>query len=204
MRPRCYGRRPLAPARCLAATAREAIDAAAAALGGAARLRRCETITLIGYGQYAYQNGGGNISPLPGRAAEVHRRQRLSPRLRPRARAHAAPGAAQRPVPVRQLRRARLRPAAPGARRRRRLQHQRAGRRPRAAATRATGACGCTRTRSSRCGRCSTDRRRRRNRRQEGGLTLVDSALKEGDVHDAGDPAAVELRRPGSAGRART
>ena len=47
-------------------TARQAVDAAAAALGGAARLQGLRNITLIGYAQYAYQNGGGNISPLPG------------------------------------------------------------------------------------------------------------------------------------------
>src|SRR4029453_10533893 len=52
---------------CLAgATAREAIDAAAAALGGADRILKLRNVTLLGYAQYAYQNGGGNISPLPG------------------------------------------------------------------------------------------------------------------------------------------
>ena len=47
-------------------TASQAIDAAAAALGGADRIRALRNMTLIGYAQYAYQNGGGNISPLPG------------------------------------------------------------------------------------------------------------------------------------------
>ena len=47
-------------------TAQQAIDAAAEALGGAARLRALRNITLLGYAQYAYMNGGGNISPLPG------------------------------------------------------------------------------------------------------------------------------------------
>ena len=47
-------------------TAQQAVDAAAQALGGAARLRALRNITLQGYAQYAYQNGGGNISPLPG------------------------------------------------------------------------------------------------------------------------------------------
>ena len=47
-------------------TARQAVDAAAAALGGADRIRALKNITLIGYAQYAYQNGGGNISPMPG------------------------------------------------------------------------------------------------------------------------------------------
>lgn len=46
-------------------TAPQAIDAAASALGGADRLRALRNITLQGYAQYAYQNGGGNISPLP-------------------------------------------------------------------------------------------------------------------------------------------
>ena len=53
-------------ARVPGATAREAIDAAAAALGGADRILQLRNVTLIGYAQYAYQNGGGNISPLPG------------------------------------------------------------------------------------------------------------------------------------------
>jgi hypothetical protein len=47
-------------------TARQAIDAAAAALGGVDRLRTLRNITLMGYAQYAYQNGGGNITALPG------------------------------------------------------------------------------------------------------------------------------------------
>jgi glyoxylase-like metal-dependent hydrolase (beta-lactamase superfamily II) len=47
-------------------TAGQAINAAAAALGGADRIRALRNVTLIGYAQYAYQNGGGNISPLPG------------------------------------------------------------------------------------------------------------------------------------------
>jgi hypothetical protein len=46
-------------------TARDAVEAAATALGGAERLRALRNITLIGYGQYAYQNGGGNITALP-------------------------------------------------------------------------------------------------------------------------------------------
>ena len=44
---------------------------------------------MIGYAQAAYQNGGGNISPLP----ELRRsssRQRLPSHLRPRTRPHAA------------------------------------------------------------------------------------------------------------------
>src|SRR5262245_49761894 len=48
------------------ATAKEAIDAAAEALGGAERILKLRNITLIGYAQYAYQNGGGNITALPG------------------------------------------------------------------------------------------------------------------------------------------
>jgi glyoxylase-like metal-dependent hydrolase (beta-lactamase superfamily II) len=53
-------------ARVPGATAKEAIDAAAAALGGADRILSLRNITLIGYAQYAYQNGGGNITALPG------------------------------------------------------------------------------------------------------------------------------------------
>jgi hypothetical protein len=47
-------------------TAAQAISAAAAALGGAERIQALRNVTLIGYAQYAYQNGGGNISALPG------------------------------------------------------------------------------------------------------------------------------------------
>ena len=47
-------------------TAQEAIDAAVEALGGAERIAAVRNITLMGYGQYAYQNGGGNITGLPG------------------------------------------------------------------------------------------------------------------------------------------
>ena len=46
-------------------TARQVVDAAAAALGGADRIRALRNITMLGYGQYAYQNGGGNITALP-------------------------------------------------------------------------------------------------------------------------------------------
>jgi glyoxylase-like metal-dependent hydrolase (beta-lactamase superfamily II) len=53
-------------ARVPGTTAQQAVDAAAAALGGADRIRALRNITLTGYAQYAYQNGGGNISPLPG------------------------------------------------------------------------------------------------------------------------------------------
>src|SRR3954463_4114366 len=49
-----------------APSARQAVELAATALGGADRIRALKNITLIGYAQYAYQNGGGNISPLPG------------------------------------------------------------------------------------------------------------------------------------------
>lgn len=45
--------------------ARQVIDAAAAALGGAERIASLRNLTLIGYGQYAYQYGGGNITGLP-------------------------------------------------------------------------------------------------------------------------------------------
>jgi metal-dependent hydrolase (beta-lactamase superfamily II) len=52
--------------RAQAPSARQAVEVAAAALGGAGRIRALKNIVLIGYAQYAYQNGGGNISPLPG------------------------------------------------------------------------------------------------------------------------------------------
>ena len=47
------------------ATAEEAIAAAAEALGGADRIAAVRNITLMGYAHYAYQNGGGNITALP-------------------------------------------------------------------------------------------------------------------------------------------
>jgi glyoxylase-like metal-dependent hydrolase (beta-lactamase superfamily II) len=47
-------------------TAQQAISAAATALGGADKIRAIRNVTLIGYAQYAYQNGGGNITGLPG------------------------------------------------------------------------------------------------------------------------------------------
>ncbi|HEU4692054.1 MAG TPA: MBL fold metallo-hydrolase [Vicinamibacterales bacterium] len=55
-----------AAARVPGSTAKEAIDAAATALGGSDRILKLRNITLIGYAQYAYQNGGGNITALPG------------------------------------------------------------------------------------------------------------------------------------------
>jgi glyoxylase-like metal-dependent hydrolase (beta-lactamase superfamily II) len=53
-------------ARMPGTTAKDAIDATATALGGADRILALRNITLIGYAQYAYQNGGGNITALPG------------------------------------------------------------------------------------------------------------------------------------------
>jgi glyoxylase-like metal-dependent hydrolase (beta-lactamase superfamily II) len=44
---------------------REAMVAAADALGGLARVRAVKNITLIGYGMYAYQFGGGNVTASP-------------------------------------------------------------------------------------------------------------------------------------------
>lgn len=41
---------------------RQAVEAGAEALGGLARVRAVRNITLIGYGQYAYMFGGGNIT----------------------------------------------------------------------------------------------------------------------------------------------
>ena len=58
---------PGAPAaRVPGASPKDAVDAAAMALGGAERILKLRNITLIGYAQYAYQNGGGNITALPG------------------------------------------------------------------------------------------------------------------------------------------
>jgi glyoxylase-like metal-dependent hydrolase (beta-lactamase superfamily II) len=48
-----------------AQTARDPIVDAARALGGEQRIRAVKNITLIGYGQYAYQFGGGNITGNP-------------------------------------------------------------------------------------------------------------------------------------------
>jgi glyoxylase-like metal-dependent hydrolase (beta-lactamase superfamily II) len=42
-----------------------AIEAAARAMGGIERVRAVKNITLIGYGQYAYQFGAGNVSAAP-------------------------------------------------------------------------------------------------------------------------------------------
>src|SRR5690349_18834491 len=63
---RAQGAQARAAQRVTGTSTRDAIDAAATALGGAQRLQNLRNITLVGYAQYAYQNGGGNISPLPG------------------------------------------------------------------------------------------------------------------------------------------
>ena len=55
-----------AAARVPGTTATDVINAAAAALGGADRILALRNITLVRYAQYAYQNGGGNITALPG------------------------------------------------------------------------------------------------------------------------------------------
>ena len=47
------------------ATAEDAVAAAVEALGGAQRIAAVRNITLSGYAHYAYQNGGGNITALP-------------------------------------------------------------------------------------------------------------------------------------------
>jgi glyoxylase-like metal-dependent hydrolase (beta-lactamase superfamily II) len=47
------------------ATAEDAIAATVEALGGAERIAGVRNITLMGYAHYAYQNGGGNITALP-------------------------------------------------------------------------------------------------------------------------------------------
>ena len=48
-----------------AASARTVVEAAAKMLGGVERLRAVRNISLHGYGQYAYQMGGGRISGSP-------------------------------------------------------------------------------------------------------------------------------------------
>jgi glyoxylase-like metal-dependent hydrolase (beta-lactamase superfamily II) len=48
-----------------ASTARDLVNAAAKALGGAERVNAVRNITLVGYGQYAYQFGGGRITGEP-------------------------------------------------------------------------------------------------------------------------------------------
>jgi glyoxylase-like metal-dependent hydrolase (beta-lactamase superfamily II) len=45
--------------------ARNLVAAAAAAIGGAERIQAVRNITLVGYGQYAYQFGGGRITGDP-------------------------------------------------------------------------------------------------------------------------------------------
>jgi hypothetical protein len=47
------------------ASARVVVERAATALGGVERIRVVKNITLHGYGQYAYQIGGGRISASP-------------------------------------------------------------------------------------------------------------------------------------------
>src|SRR5687768_8476901 len=46
-------------------TATGVIDGAAEALGGRQRILAIKSIKIEGYGQVAYQNGGGNISTSP-------------------------------------------------------------------------------------------------------------------------------------------
>jgi glyoxylase-like metal-dependent hydrolase (beta-lactamase superfamily II) len=53
------------PVHAQTASARQVVEAAAAALGGAEKLRSIRNITLFGYGQYAYQFGGGRITGDP-------------------------------------------------------------------------------------------------------------------------------------------
>src|SRR3954468_22469254 len=51
--------------RAQTAPARVVVERAAAALGGIERIRAVRNITLHGYGQYAYQMGGGRITGSP-------------------------------------------------------------------------------------------------------------------------------------------
>jgi len=43
----------------------QVINRAADALGGKERILSVKTLTIYGYGQQAYQNGGGNIAASP-------------------------------------------------------------------------------------------------------------------------------------------
>ena len=63
------------------ASARTVVEGAAKALGGIERIRAVRNITLHGYGQYAYQMGGGRISGIAGRAREVHGGRTISTRV---------------------------------------------------------------------------------------------------------------------------
>src|SRR6476469_4021117 len=45
--------------------ARQLVERAAAALGGRDRLMALKTLQIVGYGELAYMNGGGNISADP-------------------------------------------------------------------------------------------------------------------------------------------
>jgi hypothetical protein len=58
-------------------TAMRVIDGAAEALGGKQRILAIKTIKIEGYGQAAYQNGGGNISMFAGRSAKVGEHSRV-------------------------------------------------------------------------------------------------------------------------------
>jgi glyoxylase-like metal-dependent hydrolase (beta-lactamase superfamily II) len=51
--------------RAQAPSARTVVERAAATLGGVDRIRAVRNVTLHGYGQYAYQMGGGRISAVP-------------------------------------------------------------------------------------------------------------------------------------------
>jgi len=48
-----------------AGSPRDVVERAAAALGGRERLLAIRTLTIEGYGQLAYQNGGGNVTSSP-------------------------------------------------------------------------------------------------------------------------------------------
>ncbi len=57
----------LLPPICLAQSggSRQTVEKAAGALGGLDRIQKLKSIRLVGYGQYAYMFGGGNISGDP-------------------------------------------------------------------------------------------------------------------------------------------
>jgi hypothetical protein len=69
--PAAWAHAAATPAPTADAAAVAAMQSATTALGGLERLRAVKTLTLIGYGNYAYQFGGGNVT------ASLHAAQRF-------------------------------------------------------------------------------------------------------------------------------
>ena len=74
---------------------RQLVTRAADALGGRDRVMAVKTLQIVGYGELAYFNGGGNITGDPARPPEVAEGARLHANDRSRARAHAGAAAAE-------------------------------------------------------------------------------------------------------------